>query len=157
MQLLAAEEYGLRCLLQVASADERPVAISQIAEAEGLSPEYAAKLLRQLRLAGLVASVRGADGGYWLARPAREINVWEALAALGGEFYSEGFCACHSGQRRRCVRSSDCSIRALWRAVQESVRETLARITLDDLRRDERSMVTWLAASTAPAHEGVAP
>ncbi len=147
MQLLASEEYGLRCLLQVSRAETEagtPVAISQIAEAEGLSPEYTAKLMRELRLGGLVESVRGADGGYRLARPAAEISVWSALQVLGGAFYGEDFCACHGGQQRQCVRSSDCSLRALWRAVQAALRETLDGIHLADLHRDERAMAAWL-------------
>lgn len=146
MQLLASEEYGLRCLLQVARASHGagPVSISQIAEAEGLSPEYTAKLMRELRMGALVESVRGADGGYRLARPAGDITVWSALQVLGGAFFGEAFCDCHPGQRARCVRSSDCSLRALWRALQACLRETLERITLEDLQRDERAMVEWL-------------
>ena len=145
MQLLASEEYGLRCLMQVARAcDDSPVAISQIADAEGLSPEYTAKLMRELRIGELVHSVRGAEGGYRLARPANEISVWSALQVLGGEFFPEGFCECHPGQRQCCVRSGDCSIRALWRTVQQALRETLERITLEDLQRDEHAMGTWL-------------
>ncbi len=150
MQLLATEEYGLRCLLRVAAAgDGGTLAIPRIAEAEGLSPEYAAKLLRQLRLGGLVESERGADGGYRLARPASSITVWEALAVLGGAFYSEDFCACHAGQRRQCVRATDCSLRAVWRAAQRSIETTLSGITLEDLRRDEGAMVTWLDVASA--------
>ena len=145
MQLLASEEYGLRCLLQVSrSASGAPVAISQIADAEGLSPEYTAKLLRTLRLGGLVESVRGAEGGYRLARPAEEISVWSALEVLGGEFFPAQFCECHGGQQRKCVRSSDCGLRALWRAVQAALRQTLAGIHLSDLQRDERAMAAWL-------------
>jgi len=145
MQLLASEEYGLRCLLRVASApDAAPIAISAIARAEGLSPEYTAKLMRELRLGGLVASVRGAEGGYRLARPAREISVWSALRVLGGEFFPERFCACHGGQREHCVRASDCSIRALWRTLKRALQATLERISLEDLRRDERAMRAWL-------------
>jgi len=151
MQLLASEEYGLRCLLQVARGDGPPVSISQIAAAEGLSPEYTAKLMRELRLGALVESVRGAEGGYRLARPAREITVWGALQVLGGEFFPEEFCECHPGQRRRCVRSGDCSIRALWRTVKATLRQTLEGITLEDLRRDERAMVTWLDPVTLGA------
>src|SRR3990172_7609719 len=65
VQLLASEEYGLRCLLRVAHGHGGPpVPVPEIAAAEGLSLEYAAKLLRQLRLAGLVRSLRGASGGY---------------------------------------------------------------------------------------------
>jgi len=145
MQLLASEEYGLRCLLQVSRAPAgAPVSISQIAGAEGLSPEYTAKLMRELRLGGLVESVRGAEGGYRLARPAGEISVWSALQVLGGPFFSEAFCACHGGQQRECVRSSDCALRALWHSVQASLSSTLEAIHLSDLLRDERAMGMWL-------------
>jgi Rrf2 family iron-sulfur cluster assembly transcriptional regulator len=131
--------------MQVARADGgAPVSISQISQAEGLSPEYTAKLMRELRLGRLVRSVRGAVGGYRLARPAREITVWNALQVLGGEFFPESFCDCHPGQRRNCVRTGDCSIRALWSALQTALRETLEQITLEDLRRDESAMETWL-------------
>ena len=145
MQLLASEEYGLRCLLQVSrAANGAPMAISQIADAEGLSPEYTAKLMRELRIGGLVESVRGSEGGYRLARPATEISVWSALQVLGGAFFPDEFCECHGGQQQQCVRSSDCSLRALWRAVQSALRETLEGIHLADLRRDERAMGDWL-------------
>jgi Rrf2 family protein len=131
--------------MQVARANGgAPVSISQISRAEGLSPEYTAKLMRELRLGRLVRSVRGAVGGYRLARPAREITVWSALQVLGGEFFPESFCACHPGQRRACVRTGDCSIRALWSALQTALRETLEQITLEDLRRDESAMGGWL-------------
>jgi Rrf2 family protein len=145
MQLLASEEYGLRCLLRVACADGAgPVAISAIARSEGLSPEYTAKLMRELRLGGLVESVRGAEGGYRLARPADEISVWGALRVLGGEFFPDRFCACHGGQRNECVRAGNCSIRALWRTLKDALRTTLERISLEDLRRDESAMGEWL-------------
>jgi len=160
MQLLSSEEYGLRCLLRVAAAsDLRPVSISQIAEAEGLSPEYTAKLMRELRLGALVESVRGAEGGYRLARAADAITVWSALQVLGGEFFPDSFCECHPGQRSRCVRSSDCSIRALWRKLKAALHQTLDGITLADLLRDETAMGTWLdpiqllPISPAPAKE----
>ena len=104
MQLLASEEYGLRCLLQVARAREGDtVSIPHIAAAEGLSDQYTAKLMRELRRGALVSSVRGREGGYRLSRPAREISVWAALQVLGGDLVGERFCDCHPGQRRRCV------------------------------------------------------
>jgi len=145
VQLLASEEYGLRCLLQVARADVgETMPVGRVASAEGLSPDYAAKLLRQLRLAGLVESVRGAEGGYRLTRPVEEISVWAALSALGGEFFDAEFCSCHRGQKRRCVRSRDCALRPLWGLIQSTLRSTLERVSLGDLQRDERAMVAWL-------------
>ena len=151
MQLLASEEYGLRCLLRVASAEAtQPVPISRIAKSEGLSPEYTAKLMRRLRQADLVTSVRGAEGGYCLARPATAISVWNALEALGGAFYSDEFCECHPGQARECVRSSNCALRAMWQTIQRTLRDSLQRISLADLCRDERSMLLWLEPSRDP-------
>ena len=151
MQILAIEEYGLRCLLQVASHDPaQPMTAQEIARAEGLGPEYVAKLMRTLRMRGLVVSTRGAAGGYRLARPADQIGVWEAIEALGGEFFPEGFCDCYPGRRRECVHATDCSIRAVWRRVEGTLKATLNAISLADLRRDESSMVTWLDTQVVP-------
>ncbi len=145
MHILALEEYGLRCLLQVALRDaEGPVSAQVIARAEGMGPEYVARIMGTLRAGGLVESIRGAGGGYRLARPAGEISVWDAITVLGGEFFPEDFCDCHPGRRRECIHSTNCSIRALWRKTQAVLQEALAGISLKDLGRDERSMVSWL-------------
>ncbi len=151
MQILAIEEYVLRCLLQVAfHPGPGPMTAPEIARAEGLGPEYVAKIMRTLRMRGLVVSTRGAAGGYRLARPADQIGVWEALEALGGEFFPEGFCDCHPGRRRECVHATDCSIRAVWRRVEGTLRAALNAISLEDLQRDETSMVSWLDTQIAP-------
>ena len=63
----------------------------------------------------------------------------------GGEFYDDAFCTCHAGVRRRCARTSDCSLRPLWRALQDATRQALERIHVGDLRRDEHAMTAWLA------------
>lgn len=134
MHLSSQEEYGLRCLVQVArSPGPAPLTIPQIAEAEGLSPEYAAKLMRLLRQNGFVSSTRGAAGGYRLTRPAAEVEVWEVLQALGGQVFSEEFCETHPGQRNACVHTTDCSIRPLWRAIEETLSRLLRAVSLADL------------------------
>ncbi len=151
MHILAIDEYGLRCLLQVAFHDpSRLMTAQEIARAEGLGPEYVAKIMRTLRARGLVVSTRGAAGGYRLARPANEIGVWEAVEALGGEFFPEGFCGCHPGQRRECVHAADCSVRALWRKAEGTLKAALNAISLEDLRRDESSMLMWLDTPGVP-------
>ncbi len=145
MHILALEEYGLRCLLQVAFyPGPEPMTSPEIARAEGMGPEYVARIMGTLRAGGLIESTRGAAGGYRLARPAGEISVWDAITVLGGEFFPEGFCDCHPGRRRECIHSMDCSIRALWQKTQGVLQEALAGISLEDLRRDESSMVSWL-------------
>jgi Rrf2 family protein len=145
MQLLAQEEYGLRCLLQVARHEsERPLTIPEIAQGEGLSAEYTGKLMRALRQGGLVQSTRGAGGGYRLARPAEDITPWDVIQSLGGSFFPESFCDHHPGQLRDCVHTTDCSIRALWRRVEGAVRDVLSRVTLADLAKTESVLAIWL-------------
>ncbi len=126
----------------------------EIARREGLGPEYVGRIMGALRAGGLVVSTRGASGGYHLARPANEIGVWEAIEVLGGEFFPVGFCDCHHGRRRECVHVTDCSVRALWRKVENTLKTALNAISLEDLRRDERTMVTWLDLQVMPSSNG---
>jgi len=151
MQLSSQEEYGLRCLLQVARHEGRPepLQIPEIAAAEGLSPEYAAKLMRSLRQTGFVVSTRGAAGGYRLARPAESISVWEVLSTLGGPLFPDSFCEAHPGQLRDCVHTTDCSLRALWRWVGGALQEALRGVSLADLGRTEGRMDTFLGRGDA--------
>lgn len=140
MHLSAQEEYGLRCLLQVARhRSGEPLSIAQIAESEGLSAEYAAKLMRLLRKGGLVTSTRGAGGGYRLARSPQAITIWDAVQVLGSQFFPESFCSGYPGQLPDCVHTSDCSIRVVWGAVESALRSVLERITLADLESGERT------------------
>lgn len=136
MHLLAREEVGLRCLLQVAGhSGPQPLAIHAIAEAEGLTPEYAAKLLRRLRLGGIVTSVRGAAGGYRLTRPAGEITVWQAIQVLDDATLPQDFCDCRPGERRDCDRTFHCALQGVWRKLGRQVQATLEGITLECLCR----------------------
>ncbi|MCG8589704.1 MAG: Rrf2 family transcriptional regulator [Proteobacteria bacterium] len=145
---------GLRCLVQVAARGGRqPLSIAAVAEAEGLSIEYAAKLLRQLRLGELVASTRGAGGGYRLARPADTITVWDALQALGGDAWPDESCACAPGERVDCTRTSRCAMTTLWRTLGRQLRASLENITLADLCRGEQSVIPLPVQAGAPLPE----
>ena len=155
MHLFSQEEYGLRCLVQLSRAGGGPLRIQDIAEAEGMSADYVAKLMRALRQGGLVTSTRGASGGYNLARAAGEISVWEAIDVLGGgPLFSADFCESHPGQMRDCVHTSDCAIRGLWRSVSDLLGNFLQSVTLTDLTGQELSPVDWLARSGGEANPG---
>ena len=134
MKLSFQEEYGLRCLLRVATtSDAGCLTINQISEDEGLSASYVAKLMRILRQQGFVRSVRGQVGGYALARPAEKIIVGEVLAALGGRLFDPRFCSEHSGLEVSCKKLRECSIRTLWRTLQVLVDQVLSKVTLAEL------------------------
>jgi Rrf2 family protein len=156
MKLSAQEEYGLRCLLYMARHDEtQSHSIPQISRAEGLSVPNVAKLMRILRLGGLVASVRGQAGGYTLSRSSERISVAEVLALLGGSFYSEQFCTRHSGLERACAHAGDCSVRLLWRTVQQALDGILEKTTLRDLLQPEPEMTEFLKSlAYQPASKG---
>lgn len=146
MKVSAQEEYGLRCLLRVASAGVGgSVTISAIAEAEALSIAYVGKLMSVLRQSEFVDSVRGQAGGYVLSRPPENIAVAEVLAALGGRLFEPGFCDEFAGLERICTHSVDCSIRSLWRSVQHAVDSVLSGVTLKDLLRKESELTTFLS------------
>lgn len=140
MQFSAQEEYGLRCLLRLAARPNQSVTIPEISQAEGISVPYVAKLMRLLRDGQLVTSERGQSGGYRLARPAAEISAAQGLAALGSKFYGGEFCEKYSGNEDECTHTTNCSIRSLWRAVQQAVDQLLSRTTIEDLARNEEQM-----------------
>ena len=146
MHLTSQEEYGLRCLVQLARHEgEEPMRIHDIAEAEGLSPEYVAKLMRILRNGGLVTSTRGAGGGYHLEREARDISLWAAIEVLGGPLFPDSFCESHPGVLRDCVHSPNCSIRSLWSSLNGLLRTALSSITVEDLKSGEHASFAWIA------------
>ncbi len=166
MKLTAQEEYGLRCILCLARAesneaesspdstapsfesdDSTPttsLTINDIAEIEGISTQYAGKLIRLLGKSGLVQSVRGCKGGYRLSRPPQKINVSEVLAALGTKIYDKKVCERFSGDRNNCVHTSDCSVRTLWSGIQMIVDHLLTQTTLAELILPEKDMSRWL-------------
>ena len=150
MKLTANEEYGMRCLVRLGYAPGPGLTIPEISLAEGVSPAYAAKILRVLRKGGFVKAARGKEGGYTLARPAQEIVIGDVLEALGGRLFESDFCDSHAGQAAICTRSVDCSVRSLWRAVQVAVDQVLSKTTLRDLLQsdemDSRSAADSISA-----------
>jgi len=145
MKFSAQEEYGLRCLLQIGKSDSPSgLTIPEISKLERLSQANVAKLLRILRLGGLIDAARGQSGGYRLARPAEEITVNQALDVLGGKLFDVSFCNDHSGVENICTNSIDCSLRSLWKTVQATVENVLAKITLKDLIGNEKEFEFYL-------------
>ncbi len=134
MKISAQEEYGIRCLLQIGRCGpDASLTIPEISRAEGLSSHYVAKILRILRRGGLVRAARGQSGGYTLARPLDRISVAEAMAVLGGRLYEPQFCEQHVGSENVCTHTIDCSIRSLWRSLQQVVDQVLGKTMLTEL------------------------
>lgn len=148
MKITAQEEYGLRCLLSLASAGAGgSLTIPEIAAREGLSAAHTAKLLAVLRAGGLIESVRGRSGGYRLAAPPQEIRLGTVLRVLGEPLFQEPeYCQRHAGVESNgfCVHHGSCSLRALWQTLEHWMRHTLDRITLADLMQSEADLTDLL-------------
>jgi Rrf2 family protein len=140
MKVSAQEEYGLRCLLQLAQLEgEEYLTLGQLAEREGLSQANAGKVLWLLSKAGLVASIRGTKGGYRLARPAAEVRLSEVIKVLDDDVL-EGHCKSYPGVLDSCVHTGDCGIRSVIVGVHEIVERTLSGITLAQLVGTEKNV-----------------
>src|SRR5262249_10088910 len=152
MKISAQEEYGLRCLLRLAAANDYSQTLPEIAAAEGLSQPYVGKLMGVLREAGLVESVRGRSGGYTLAKPPEEIGLGSLLLLLGEPLFDEpSYCEKHAGVSSDgvCVHHGACSLRALRQTLEQWMRGTLNQITLADLLQNEGSITELLRSRLA--------
>jgi Rrf2 family transcriptional regulator, iron-sulfur cluster assembly transcription factor len=134
MKISAQEEYGLRCLLQLARAEilGESLTLSQIAQLEGITSANAGKLMWILSKAGLVQSTRGIKGGYSLARPASQIHLNQVIRVLEGE-PAESHCKSYAGVLDACVHTGDCGIRPVIVELHQIVDNALADITLSQL------------------------
>jgi Rrf2 family protein len=146
MKITAQEEYGLRCLLQLArSPQEQIVRVKEIAAKEGLSTAYVEKLLHHLAKSGLVHSVRGIKGGYVLNRSASSITLGEVVRALGGIQTTDHLCHQFTGQAATCVHFSNCGIRSVWSGLTTYIQSFLDRTTLASLLENEFTVSAQIA------------
>lgn len=147
MKISAVEEYGLRCLLQLArnEADHPLMSAEEIALNEGLSVAYVEKILSQLRKANLVRSVRGMYGGYQLARASDQIRVGDLVRGVDGDFFTD-ICQHFAGNQTSCIHSHSCSVRPVWLMVARHVYRILDHLTLADLLKEESGLEQQLFA-----------
>jgi Rrf2 family iron-sulfur cluster assembly transcriptional regulator len=141
MKISAQEEYGLRCLLQLARADASgsSLTLAEIARREGISVANAGKLMWILNKAGLVQSQRGTKGGYYLARPASEIHLNQVIRVLDGE-RADSHCKSYTGVLEACVHTGDCGIRPVIVELHQIVDRALSDITLSQLLDTEANV-----------------
>ena len=138
MKITAQEEYGLRCLLQLAKARRGDVMrVKDIAAKEGISNAYVEKLLRLLSRSGLVHSVRGVNGGYVMNRPASQVTLGEVVRALGTVESTDHICHEYTGKKAVCVHFTDCGIRSVWSGLTTYIQQFMDQTTLDTLLTSE--------------------
>lgn len=137
MKLSTKGRYGLRALIDLALySEEEPVSIQSIAKRQNLSESYLEQLVRKMRTAGLVVSVRGAGGGYQLSRPAEEISVGDVLRALEGNLDAV---SCSAGTEG-CEGADLCVTKYVWSKINESITLAVDSITIKQLVDESRKI-----------------
>lgn len=134
MKLSTKGRYGARAMLDLAlhyNESGAPVALSGIAERQGISEEYLEQIFSALRKSGLIESVRGAQGGYKLGRSAEKITIGDILRLLEGSLAPVDCVA--QGKTAVCERLDDCVLSGVWLKLRDAISDTVDSITLADL------------------------
>ena len=130
MKISTRGRYGLRIMLDLARNDgEKPRMISDICKAQGLSQKYVGRLIIELRKAGMIASVRGAKGGYKIKRLPKHITLLEIIETMEGAISIVDCVMCP----KKCKRSTACTAREVWSELNEKIRREFEAITLQDI------------------------
>ena len=135
MKLSTRTQYGLRMLCQLAiEYDKGSVQMGEIGEREGISEKYLGQIMLILKSSGLVLSVRGSQGGYYLSRPPDRIGLLEIFETLDGEVFDFGDepDIDHSSSKAD-GKATLAATNELWTRVREAIRDVLAGYTLDDV------------------------
>ena len=134
MRVSAKADYALRAVIELAViGGESPVKGERIAQAQEIPLKFLENILGDLRHGGIVRSQRGVEGGYWLARPAREITVAEVVRAVEGPIANvRGV-----GPEQVEYAGSAEKLRDVWIAVRANLRAVLEHVTIADLARGE--------------------
>jgi Rrf2 family protein len=129
VQISAKADYAIRALAELAAEGGGPVKGERLATSQQIPPKFLENILSELRHAGLLYSQRGAEGGYWLARPADQISLADVIRAVDGPLANV------RGQRPEMVDYEGAAKRLseVWIAVRASLRLVLERVSLADL------------------------
>ena len=129
MRISAKADYALRAAIELARKEDGPTKRTAIATAQAIPLKFLENILIDLRHAGLVRSQRGADGGYWLARPAAEVSVADVIRAV------EGPLASVRGEGPETIEypAGAETLQRAWIAVRASLRNVAEAVTLADL------------------------
>ncbi len=139
MKLSTKGRYGLKAMFDLALfASDKPISLSTISMRQGISVNYLEQLIAPLRRAGLVKSVRGAQGGYILNKSPKEITVKEILVILEGPFAPAD---CVQDDNDDCMHANYCVTKLIYEKMKESIDIVTESITLENMIEDYERII----------------
>jgi FeS assembly SUF system regulator len=130
LQINKLTDYAIIILSFLAVMPEKMVSATQVAQHTHLSVPTVSKILKILAEYALVQSFRGVDGGYQLARSAKEITLADTLAAIEGKLAITKCCTASL-----CVLDSLCTVKENWQLINKKIVAALASVTIHDMMR----------------------
>lgn len=132
MRITTKGRYALRAMIYLSRNNgDKPLSIKRIAETEDLSPIFMEQIFTKLKKFGLIQSVRGAGGGFLLAKDASEINVKDILEAVEEGIRLTPCCSSESVSADDCIRSEECRALDFWNTANEHMMEFFAGYSLE--------------------------
>ena len=129
MRISAKVDYAVRAALELAASGGEPIKGEAIADAQGIPLKFLENILGELKHTGIVSSRRGAQGGYWLAKPADEVNLADIVRAV------EGPLASVRGQSPETLKYKGEAepLQKVWIALRANIREVMEDTSLADV------------------------
>ena len=143
MKISTKGKYGLKAIVDIAvnSQNGKSVSIKSISNRQGISENYLEQIISNLKKAGILNSIRGANGGYYLTNPPNLTTVGDVLRVLEGPLLPS-YCVLNPSEDS-CGDSdcSTCSTREVWIALFNKINEVLDSITINDLAKDPKPLI----------------
>ncbi len=140
MRLSTKSRYGVRALFDIAyHSGGLPTQIKEISRRQGITPRYLEQIFQRLKRAGIVKSIRGPKGGYYLSRKPEGIVLSEVIRAMD-ESIEPIFCVRPPRGRKRCRRESRCVARMVWKEAGQRLVDYLSSVSLAEMCRMAREM-----------------
>ena len=132
MRISTKGRYAIKLMLDLATNDNgEPIRLKDVARRQEISEKYLEQIISSLKKAGYVKSLRGAQGGYMLAREPKTYTVGTILRLTEGSMKPV---ACLEDDPHQCSRAGECVTLRLWKMLDEAIEGVLDKVTLQDLK-----------------------
>ncbi len=133
MKISTRGRYGVRAIVDIAHHGRgKPEQIRKIAERQEIPPRYLEQIFQRLKRAGIVKTLRGAKGGYYLGKPPSQISVADVIQVTDGPL-TPVLCRDHFKKDALCHRARSCAVKPMWDEAGRRMAEYLRSVTIADL------------------------
>ncbi len=137
MRITSLVECAARIMVRLAGLPAgSTLSAEKLSDLENISRDYVDQILQRLRKGELISSHRGAQGGYYLARPSSQITIGMTIRAVEGRVFEE-VCEKYATGESQCRHADGCGLRPVWQKLGEMVEGFLDRVTLEQLTLQE--------------------